>query len=40
MGQTKNTKSKRARYFDWFVLAGLIMNILVVLTLVGIWLFH
>ncbi len=34
---TQYTKSKGARFFDRFVLAGLIMNVIVVLTLVGVW---
>ena len=32
-------KNNRARYFDWFILAGMLMNALVVLILVGVWVF-
>ena len=36
----KTIKNKRARFFDWFVLAGLLMNVLVILSLIGIWIYH
>jgi len=32
--------ARRSKYFDWFVLAGLGMNVLIVLWLVGYWLLH
>jgi len=35
----KTTKSKGERFFDRFILAGLIMNGIVVLTLVGVWVY-
>lgn len=35
----KTTKKNRARYFDWFIMAGLLMNAVVVLALVGFWVF-
>jgi hypothetical protein len=40
MNHHSTLKKDRSRYFDWFILAGLGMNALVVLTLVGFWLFH
>ena len=33
-------RNDRTRYFDWFILAGLAMNVLIVMLLVGIWIFH
>lgn len=35
----RQTRNKSARYFDWFVLAGLLMNVIIVTLLVGLWLF-
>jgi hypothetical protein len=40
MTHRRTPKKDRSRYFDWFILAGLGMNGLVVLTLIGFWLFH
>ncbi len=30
----------RSRYFDWFIMAGLLMNVIIVLLLLGFWLLH
>jgi len=40
MNSDSTSKKDRSRYFDWFILAGLAMNGLVVLTLIGFWLLH
>ena len=28
----------RSRFFDWFIIAGLLMNVIIVLLLLGFWL--
>lgn len=40
MSNNPNTKKDRSHYFDWFIKAGLLMNVLVVAVLVGFWLLH
>ncbi len=40
MHNTQKPKKNRTHYFDRFIMAGLLMNVLVVAVLVGFWLFH
>lgn len=40
MMSDSHSKKDRSRYFDWFIMAGLLMNVAVVLSLVGFWLLH
>ncbi len=39
MPNSSKKVSKRARYFDWFIMAGLLMNVLIVTLLVGLWVY-
>lgn len=40
MNDSQKTKKDHSHYFDRFIMAGLLMNVLVVAVLVGFWLFH
>ena len=40
MVRTAEQVARRSKYFDWFVLAGLAMNVAIVTYLVGYWLLH
>jgi len=39
MPSSSKKANKRARYFDWFIMAGLLMNVLIVTLLVGLWVY-
>lgn len=38
--KSRKNSTDRSKYFDWFVLAGLGMNVVIVLWLLGYWLLH
>jgi hypothetical protein len=40
MSDNQSKTKDRSHYFDWFIKAGLLMNVAVVLYLVGFWLLH